>query len=732
MNWVKYRTIIYSAFLIITSMLVGCGRESEKELANASLLVCADNEGKTYISDYQDAHITPDYRPLSTSFLLDSEKLYFVETTDASMQSIYEVSLQNSVGPTRLPIDLGGAAVKALAVDDADTEKVTLYCMAMYLPENGFLAAFSHDGRELWRKEFNDSLNQSLQQNEVFQLIRDGEGRFYALSMYSIFLFDNAGAYQGEVECPGKSFLGISQCGEEKVYVTYQGDDGQQPFLAEVQFQKQRLTEEKRILGNGSLYEGVDNTMLLCDSSAVYSCEPDSERVVRLFNLKDYNMISEEIQTLVQTSADEIIMVSWELLDQRSSVEIIKLKETVAGEGKEEKKIITLLCLEEFADELYGEIIADFNKQSKEYNVVIEGLSLSGITREDIFSSINTRLMAKESADLIYIFDYRDIKRYESKELLEDLTPYLEKSVTLKKEDYIEEVLKCFEVEGKLYGMSVTFCVDTLAGRASELGDAAGWTVEEFLDWLKQHPEAKGQEGLSQEVILEYCLKGDLDRYADWEKRKVLFEGESFKDLLTTIKSLDTDGNTYYDNWVQVIEQEAPILEQLYMGNFEGYAPYREAQYGEEMVYIGYPGTDGTPKYFFDTGCLSILSRSTCKEGAYAFWEYYMTHDKTAGRPYYTRKASYEASMQYALEEEIPINYDYDTGEYEWIPALTEKQKDKQIELFKYSVPDSLFNQTIRSIVIEEAQAYFQGDKTLDDTCRIIQSRVQLYLDENQ
>lgn len=35
-------------------------------------------------------------------------------------------------------------------------------------------------------------------------------------------------------------------------------------------------------------------------------------------------------------------------------------------------------------------------------------------------------------------------------------------------------------------------------------------------------------------------------------------------------------------------------------------------------------------------------------------------------------------------------------------------------------------------IVLEEAQAYFEGDKGLDDTAEIIQDRIQTYVNENR
>ena len=393
--------------------------------------------------------------------------------------------------------------------------------------------------------------------------------------------------------------------------------------------------------------------------------------------------------------------------------------------------MITFLCIDNpLMNEQYAGVIADFNKQSKEYKVVLEGIAMTDdIGKDAFFASANTRLAAKESADLFYIFDYRDIERYQSKGYLEDLAPYLEKSELIKEEDYIEGVLECFEVSGGLYGMSVSFSIDTLAGKATQLGNKAGWTVEEFLDWLKNNPKVKSESGLTKTAVLEYCLKGNLEAYVDWEEGRAFCEEEIFEDLLATISVLDTDDHSHYDNWSEILGQEEPILEQLYIGNCVGYNLYKEISYGDKMVYVGYPGSGNMPKYYLDTGCLSILSRSSCKEGAFAFVEFYMNYKRSSGT-YYTKKADYEASMAEALEGEITI-FSH-AGEEETVPTLTEEGKEKQEQLLKHAVADTLEAQTVRGIILEEAQAYFQGDKELSETCRIIQSRVQLYMDERR
>lgn len=208
-----------------------------------------------------------------------------------------------------------------------------------------------------------------------------------------------------------------------------------------------------------------------------------------------------------------------------------------------------------------------------------------------------------------------------------------------------------------LYSISVSFSINALGGKISEMGENPGWTTEEFLD----------------------C--GD-----------------------------------------------------------------REEAYGEKLVYKGYPSEDGAPCYFYSGTGISILSRSTCKEGAYAFWEYYLLHHYLTADAYYTNKKLLENSMTYASEIQYAydeqrkkmIRYQADSSPesdekvLQWFPYMSEEQCDKQLVMMETVRIDTLENQTLRNIILEEAQYYFQGIRELEETCEIIQSRVQLYLAETK
>lgn len=60
---------------------------------------------------------------------------------------------------------------------------------------------------------------------------------------------------------------------------------------------------------------------------------------------------------------------------------------------------------------------------------------------------------------------------------------------------------------------------------------------------------------------------------------------------------------------------------------------------------------------------------------------------------------------------------------------MTEEQLDKLVT-FLLSVNRRYYeNEEIMDIVSEESGAFFNGDKTAKETAKVIQNRVQLYLD---
>lgn len=727
---------------MILLLMTGCRQKDDS--------IVISDESASYAEETWDVGITPEYQPMATSFLLIENMLCFVDKTEGSPQRVCTLSLQNKEQPVRQILQLESGQIEAMETKQGVDGELTIAVIGKDNTGTPFLEEYTGDGQLLWHQSYTDQLAE--QEQIVFRLVRDNTGCYYAMGMGGIWLFDPAGYYQGDIVCPGKSYVDLCLNDEGTVYATYQDDQSNRCVLAQVRFQEQNLTEEMKMAFSGFMWMGKNGSILMRDNNTIYAYMPQQKQAVKLLNLLDYNLTGKQIAEMRETETGDILLVTEEKTDNSSSIWINRLYVPQNGEETvKDKQMITLLLpdivLEQDQAMGAGEfsaIAAEFNRQSEEYTVILEGISLEDSS--DVYAAINTRLLAKESADLLYLLDYRDVERYMTKGYLEDLIPYIEQSENIRREEYLETVLQCYTVNGSLYSIPTSFSMDTLGGKISEMGIEPGWTIEEFLDWLEQHPDAQAEEGLPKINILTYCLMGGMEGYVDLVSHRSDFTGESFRKLLERIQLLQVGSDEHWDDWIQVISAgECSVLDRYDVYSFLQ-CNDREDAYGEALVYKGYPSGDGAPCYFYSAAGISILSRSSWKEGAYAFWEYYLMHHTITPDAYYTNKSLLNDSMTYASE----IQYTYDeqgrkvTRHQEnamtdpeentemWIPYMNEEQCNKQLAMMEYVRVDTLENQTIRSIILEEAQYYFQGIKGLEETCEIIQNRVQIYLDETK
>ena len=89
----------------------------------------------------------------------------------------------------------------------------------------------------------------------------------------------------------------------------------------------------------------------------------------------------------------------------------------------------------------------------------------------------------------------------------------------------------------------------------------------------------------------------------------------------------------------------------------------------------------------------------------------------------------------YMDENGNKVEYDetyYINGEEILLPQLTQEQVDRIVSFVESVNKRGYYNEAISNIISEEAGAYFSGQKSARDVAGVIQSRVQVYVNENR
>ena len=340
---------------------------------------------------------------------------------------------------------------------------------------------------------------------------------------------------------------------------------------------------------------------------------------------------------------------------------------------------------------------------------------------------------------------------YLDKGIFADLTPFYEQDEELNAGDIAEPLLEAMKTDGALYYVAPYYELVTLGGHAADVGEGDGWTFQEMKALIEEKDEdVRPFFWESKSEILDELFWGNgLSDFVDESSGACRFDSQEFKDMLQ-ICSRGTDEMTDYHQDELTLIRDGKVL--FWEGVLDPRdIPAQEALYGEDFRYIGFPNPEKNGSFFRFPLRLGICDGSAHKEDAWQFLRNYMTaayqsdpENGIGGMP--ARKDCLESCLAHFSYTESDIYTDpwghglaalngiseYENGLVIETKPLTKKQIDKYLSVLNRTRRVEQIDDTIRNILMEEAEPYFAGDRSLEDTVSYIQNRVQTYLGETR
>lgn len=735
MTKIRTNAKIIILFILLTSLfLTGCGKNESDSI-----------QVREYTKTTTDLKITPDYTPKVYLMAMTDSLCYFVEKTLEEQQEesishfkVYSKPLNSEEEPS-VVTEIADATVLAFHLSK-DTSGQDIVCVLARVEDKCVLTEYSPIGNVL--KQF-EVVDQDFVRANMGNILRCQDGTYVGYNAQIMYIFNDKGNVLSTIESPESYFRQglVSENGD--VYVTYLKQRGEESFLAKVDVKTGVLSEKTVVTGNVVfLCEDKEGQLFIIKDKELCRFDIATQKSEKVLDLAGYNIYEQDICAW-DVADDSFHILSWEFGSEKAPVELIVLspkseeqirlekeamKDTPLEKGKYDengKRIITLYDPYEMS---LDDVVENFNKNNDQYTVVVETGN----------GNIETRLASSDSPDLLFSLLGYSVENYQESGYLEDLTPYIEKSEILSMDDLQESVVNYFTFDGGLYALPQYCSIETLMCLKSQVGERTGWTVEEFFTWLKENPDVKSEGGLSKWNLLSYCLCGNMDCYVDFEQGTADLTGEKFKKLLEEIKSMKLDEN----GQMYSVNAECDTRgTHLFDGQVTRVRKVSELEYifDEQLVNLGYPCDSGENKMLaFCTFNLSLLSRSECKEGAFAFMEHYLTYDHQwrVQEPEYegvlwTLKSRWMADYEAANIYKVPYSESEGMVGYKEF-EITGEHKEMVAEMLQNATPDSYEMLLIRDIIWEEAQSYFQNQKDLDTVCDIMQSRVSILLSERR
>ena len=431
----------------------------------------------------------------------------------------------------------------------------------------------------------------------------------------------------------------------------------------------------------------------------------------------------------------------------------------VPADSLPKKQILTVAQLEYNPDYQLTNRMVRFNRTHD--NVRLEYQDYAQYNTENDYSAgitkFNTEVMAGNLPDIIPTgqIAYRQIA---SKGLLEDLYPYLDQDPDLKREDFFPNLLSALEVNGGLYQIVSGFSVETLCGAASIVGDTPGWTYDDFNAALEKMPEGCTplEPYVTRDQVLSSLLYADMDNFVDWTSGKVNFESDNFKQLLQFVKQFPAEYNwdehDNSENTQDLLRQGRQMLTQTYLYGLDSIL-WNGANFGGKATYIGWPTSSGVGSIMrFENG---FAMSKTCadKEAAWEFFRSMLTESGQASQynipsnrnvfnkqledfmtPRYRKDANGNILLDENGEkiEESRGGWIDDSGVEHNIYAMTQEQADEVLSIIETCTKVASYDTSIYDIVNEQAQAFFADQKSIDEVARLIQSKANIYVNEQR
>ena len=409
-------------------------------------------------------------------------------------------------------------------------------------------------------------------------------------------------------------------------------------------------------------------------------------------------------------------------------------------------------------------IIQRFNESQSEYMVRLEYISVNRTHNSDGSVSTSGEQYAEAMErlkidlvtgiggyDVLWLTDETflniNVQDLLDAGILEDLGIWLDKDGGLEREDIFDMVLTAFTLNDTLFALPAEIDVGCLSGSPELLGDRTEWTLREFLDFAAEHPDMN---------ILN-CDMSIFAAYFLFVECKISFVNADGNGQLVFDEDLLRDFLEFCKNVPSRQGEQGIFRTSISLSASQNYRYLNT----DPRTFIGYPTQDGQNGCMINNhGSVSICSNSDCKEGAWAFLEFFLLHkDDNRNTEHVLAPNEYtypavKALFEKRMAEELYIQWDRDeNGE-----ILIDEQGNPKLRYTRMSgtfvypplteedvafVRDFLLSSRgahlelhstdqLYYIMSEESAPYFNDQKTLEEVVEIIKRRFMLYYQEQE
>ena len=573
----------------------------------------------------------------------------------------------------------------------------------------------------------------------------DAEGNIYISLDNSMYVLDSEGKEKFKVDFDNW-INGMFVTNSGQVIVMYYNDKYDME-IAPVDMNTKALGTPFENLpsmdgGSSNIYPAGDGRLYIAGSTKLFLYDMNTQTSEEILdwiacdintnNLAGFTVLDDGSFVAVSTTYD----YSGE--DTEVTIELATIKKVPASSVKQ-KKNVTLAML--YMNYNTREQVIKFNRTNEEYRINIKSYVDDDYSNwEDAQTQFQADVASGTAGDFFVADGNINVDNLIAKGALADLSGLIDKDEVLNRDDFISNILDILSVDGKLYSVAESFYISTLVGKVSDVGTGKSWSFKDVVELVKSHPDSQLMQYVTKTDGLSTMVRYSMDSFYNSETGECKFDSEDFISLLELCNTFPKE----YDNNSGESESTASMLRSgkvlLTSVNMTGFSDMQiyTTLYGEPVNFIGFPTNSGSGSVVGFNNRFCVAAKSKNKDGAWAFIRSFLLPDNQNKLDWNlpVNKAAFEQKIADAMKKQddndsMAGTWWYDGVEIK-IGPLTEEDAQGVRDMVYNATTEAGYDEQLMNIITEEAEYYFNGEKSAQEIAGIIQSRAQLYIDENR
>ena len=486
-----------------------------------------------------------------------------------------------------------------------------------------------------------------------------------------------------------------------------------------------------------------------------------------VLSFDDCNILRSDVWGMkVITMSDTSCTMFGSMYDSGSDQSYFKMYEFTKADSNPNagEKIINIGYTDYMSTSVY-KAIYDFNDKSDEYFITITDVYANTDDLEELWNSSsndddedryrkaynehNSKLMDKLSVDLLagdapdIIFGTHPYIQLKDEKFLVDLMPKIDEDLGI--DSFFPNVIESAKTGDKLYSMPLSFEVSGILADSKAAGDKDGFTFDEYAKFVDEVCNGKDPVGayMTRMEYFQQVFGTMADLYYD-KDGNINLQTEAFYELAEYCKDHVAESfneEDYYCDYDFDCYGENTKADTAYLYSIDSYLDFAYDSKGVKYKDLyGFPSYDGRGAVVQVDVSVSISATSGVQDGAWGFIKSLLeeTAQKDMGIESYTNPVNVAACEAVALKtvkennERAEKYIKMDPQSAQWYRIYKEDVVDDYIDALKSANSSNSIDPAIITIVDEEIQAYFAGQKSIEEVTDTIQNRAQTLINERK